>query len=687
MINKVHKYLRRNIFSFISIEKTIEITKISKKFINELEIKAQINMVNFCKLYYQNDNIKPSLYILIRQFKEKLPKNHVIQIYTYFMNNYIKNNSNEIIELNLLLDDDLVGTIINKNLLKTNKISLIITSLQFLFTKNIDFNFKDNKNIEQIYFEIIDEDLPPFNIYNKLNYLDNINYLIFYLLVLKYFNKFIPKNIKKIGFSSISLNKIDKIINIFKEFNQIKKNEEIKYDNILNVLFDELCQYKNIKKFEFGTNNDNINSYLQIFNKEYSFINNLDELKIRIYMDSQNNDEITLFNELIKNNYLKDKLIIYLTININQIEKMKSYLDLLKFSRIEIYGTKNYKKGEKNIILPNQISNLYFSDKLKDFNIMQNMNNLKDLSLDSISKDVFYNILKYLANLEDLWVCTLSLKDFSNLNDIFEIFNNYNKNLKSIEICTVFFENILEKGEIPLNTHLDLKNLTKFIFRFSEFQIFDSYEYYFKINTINIDKCEKLEEIRVPYYFECNSINVLNNLKKISIDLLETDNIKFLDLILNCKNLNHLFISFLLPFKNYNILNYLYGNIKHVRKLECELHFNVNEEKTEDQNIKIKEKLKICEEEYINQIDSIFKSEKNKNNYFEELYILPRDDDYENFRKLKYDEKIKFLENFPIIEKYGNIFLEKQFLYNKYDFKNEERLLKKYFGIDYNYEN
>ena len=221
----------------------------------------------------------------------------------------------------------------------------------------------------------------------------------------------------------------------------------------------------------------------------------------------------------------------------------------------------------------------------------------------------------------------------------------------------------------------------------SEFQIFDSYEYYFKINTINIDKCEKLEEIRVPYYFECNSINVLNNLKKISIDLLETDNINFLDLILNCKNLNHLFISLLLPFKNYNILNYLYGNIKHVRKLECELHFNVNEEKTEDQNIKIKEKLKICEEEYINQIDSILKSEKMKNNYFEELYILPRDDDYENFRKLKYDEKIKFLENFPIIEKYGNIFLEKQFLYNKFDFKNEERLLKKYFGIDYNYEN
>ena len=148
MINKVNKYLRKNICTFISIEKTIEITKISKKFINELEIKPQINMVNFCKLYYQNDNIKPSLYILIRHYKEKLSKNHFTQIYAYFMNNYLKNNSNELIELNLLLDVDIVGEIINKNLLKTNKISLFLTSLNLLFTKSINFDFKNNKNIE-----------------------------------------------------------------------------------------------------------------------------------------------------------------------------------------------------------------------------------------------------------------------------------------------------------------------------------------------------------------------------------------------------------------------------------------------------------------------------------------------------------------------------------------------------------
>ena len=192
-------------------------------------------MVNFCKLYYQNDNIKPSLYILIRHFKEKLSKNHFIQIYAYFMNNYLKNNSNELIELNLLLDVDIVGEIINKNLLKTNKISLLLTSLNLLFTKSINFNFKNNKNIEQIYFNIIDEDITPFYIYNKLNVLDNPADVIYYLLVLKYFNKFIPNNIKKIGISSTSLIKADKIMNIVKELNHFNKGEEIK------LLFDELC--------------------------------------------------------------------------------------------------------------------------------------------------------------------------------------------------------------------------------------------------------------------------------------------------------------------------------------------------------------------------------------------------------------------------------------------------------------
>ena len=242
-------------------------------------------------------------------------------------------------------------------------------------------------------------------------------------------------------------------------------------------------------------------------------------------------------------------------------------------------------------------------------------------------------------------------------------------------------------NEITLNTPLELKNLKKFIFRFSEFEINNNFWNHFKINTINIDKGENLEEIRFPFYFEYNNIFVLNKLKKISIDLIETNNIKFLNLILNCKNLKDLFLSFLLPFHNFNILKYLYDNIKNIRKLECELHYNIIDPNYEFEanDEQIKEKLKL-EKEYINQINELIKSKKLIYNYFEQFYVLPKDDDYEDFRKLKYNEKLEKLKDFPIIQKYGNISLENQFLYNKMDFKEEEKLLKDYFGINYNYD-
>ena len=44
------------------------------------------------KIYYQNENKKPSLYILIRHFKLKSSKKYFIEIYIYFMNDYIGKN-------------------------------------------------------------------------------------------------------------------------------------------------------------------------------------------------------------------------------------------------------------------------------------------------------------------------------------------------------------------------------------------------------------------------------------------------------------------------------------------------------------------------------------------------------------------------------------------------------------------
>ena len=199
-MNKVcSKFIQRNIFLYSGIIRTIQIIKISKEYINKLSLKKEINMINFCKIYYENDNKKPSLYILLRHFKLNLPKSNFIQIYTYYMNNYIKKNPDDFIELELLLDSDIVETIIKQNLLNTNKISLIITSLNLAFNKK--FNFINEKNIAQIYFHFncLDKEKGSIDYNYDFNRINFDSFLLFYLLVLKYFSNLIPGNIKKIG--------------------------------------------------------------------------------------------------------------------------------------------------------------------------------------------------------------------------------------------------------------------------------------------------------------------------------------------------------------------------------------------------------------------------------------------------------------------------------------------------------
>ena len=202
MFNGCSKYLTQEIFSFIGIIKTIDLIKVSKKFINILDIKDCINMINFCKIYYQNDNQKPSLYILLEHFKSILSKENFIEIYVHFMNEYIKNNQNEIIELDMLLDMDIIKDIKNKKLLKTNNISLIISSLNILF--NQDLNVRKIKNIKKIYFNIVES--KEFNDHYSYNNiildLNEENHAIDYLLFLKYFERLIPETISEINFSS-----------------------------------------------------------------------------------------------------------------------------------------------------------------------------------------------------------------------------------------------------------------------------------------------------------------------------------------------------------------------------------------------------------------------------------------------------------------------------------------------------
>jgi len=408
MFNRIPKFLRKEVFSFIDIITTIKITKISKEYINNLEIKKQMNMVNFCKIYYQNDNKKPSLYILLKHFKSLLSKVDFISIYTYFMNNYIQNHSNELIEFELLLDTDIIGTIINDKLLNTNRISLKITSLNLLFDKNLDF--KNSENIEQIIFNgILEESDSTYILLNKLHLDSNIYYEIYYLLILKYFKILIPKNIRIIGISSIQCSDF---INVIKEENlsgilqAIGVNKEnLNFESMLNLIYNELIQYKNIKIFGFQseTFNSNFSLFLSALKNAHPFLQNLDEISIdnKVFLD--NNEDISSFKELINKEHLKPKLNIEnIEIGIDSYEKVKDILDIVKYKGLTINGVEKYKNDKIKVNFSNNLRIIQLNKNLYDFEIFKQMKNLEILQLCKTIEDCDYSLFKYLTNLKEL---------------------------------------------------------------------------------------------------------------------------------------------------------------------------------------------------------------------------------------------------------------------------------------------
>ena len=68
MLKNTSKYIIQIIFSHLSIPRTIEIIKISKEFIDKLEMKQKIKMNNFCKIFYQNIQKKTFFIYFITSF-------------------------------------------------------------------------------------------------------------------------------------------------------------------------------------------------------------------------------------------------------------------------------------------------------------------------------------------------------------------------------------------------------------------------------------------------------------------------------------------------------------------------------------------------------------------------------------------------------------------------------------------
>ena len=684
MLKGISRFIQKQIFSFVGTIRTIALLKTSKEYINKLDYKQCINMYNFCKIYYENDNIKPSLYILLRNFISKISKDNFVEIYTYFINNYIKDNPNDSIELDLLLDKDIVLEILNKNLLKTNKIELIISSLNILFNQNL--NFRNKTNIEKIYFKIIDKNKNRNRDYNQI-YINFEEYdrAFDYLLFLIYFKRLIPESISQIGFSSLSNDS-----NLSKEKINILINEKlgIGNKNIYNeksnldsyklymLIFDELSQYKNIKEFTF--NSHDVDDYFKILKNENKFLNNLTKINLDIY-NLLNQENIYTLKNLIQTNHLKNKLKIDIKISLDFYLKLKELLNeeinenILNFCTFSNF---NYKTHNHKIkyFLPNNIKLSFLNDLI----FFYDYSNLEILHLSTISldKNYDYDIFSNLPNLKELKSFELEFKNENTLNNLFKTLNKYNQELKILDIKYFNIDELnddkIDKG-INLNVDLELKNLENLSINYNDSAKIKNK----KINVLNIDKCEKLKEIKTSYDFQCQNPKVLNNIENIYIRIFESNNDYFLrTIILKCKNLKKLYINFLLPF-NMKLISTLYNNIGKIRHLEIDYWFYEENQEIFDEMDK-KEYIK-----YENELKKIIKFKKFGWNFLEKSYVF-NDEYYKEFNNLKYEDKINKLKNFPILEIYGYFSLEHDYKFNKIDLDKEKEIFLEYLNYEEN---
>jgi len=686
MINELSRYMQKEIFSFLSDSKAIEITKNSKCFLNILENinKESINMFNFCNIYYKKCNLLPSIYILLRNFKSKVEKNDFINIYAHFVNDFITRNPNKLVNLEIILDENIIAHIINNNILNTNKISLRISSLNVLFNQNL--NFKNNKNIEQIYLDIINN-----NYYTELNYEEedkfnnfecNLNNLFF----LKYFSRLIPTSVSKIGFEFNSL--CDNFCS--KNWELLLGNLNIKIDiskkdEIEKLFYEELSQYKNIKMFKLGSCNEET---LKIIENNKAFFQNLNKIKFEPNFYSC--EEIKYFEKLNELEYIKDNLDFKVDARIEDLKEIKNLDNYKTISYLNINWAWEYKLGEIKVNFPKNLKILeiegYINKEMKyktfhDFEIFKQLQNLEELKMQYLSSETDYDFLKHLKNLKILDICNFKVQNDKQLNNFFRILNQFNQNLRKLNLNEFEMNDTFYKNKIELYVDIELKNLERLFFCYHHACCVNLN--YYKINRINIDKCEKLKEIYVPY-FECKNQKVLNNLEKIGLYYVKKSNIEFLRTILSCKKLISLEIKIIFP-PNKEFLKILLGNTGNLREINFWLSFNlfrkVKDEKLRDIICDNYENISdVFGEEFFKEIRKNIELSDFKKNHIENFNFYPPYKDT-NYNSLNYENKIEYLNNFPLIEKYKQQSLKEEYIMNKIDFKQEKEIFLKYLDI------
>ena len=627
--------------------------------------KNDINNNNFVNLNFINEENLNEI------FGEELKINLNDIYFEKISSFYFKENFIEIKNLNdlsLLYNikkaklNHKIYSIINKMILLYNINDKIKILINYIFKESKDFNntFFYQKYINYIFdnydFEFIDYIIETFLIYNCQQ--NKIIKVIIYIIQLFYFLKnlnFFLKIDKKIMFfpffssNNLILNN-KSILFTIKKINNINYCNEENIRNIINFNFKDLLFYKENKFFiyiiyrifcDFLKNENlfiNVISLLYIgylhYLKNNIFYSNITILCLFIYiinffiinkeikntlifsfLINNNEDDIFLLSELIKNNIINNELnknsltnLYYFTININY------------------YINNNYKNFEDYIIQIENKFNLNFL-KLKYKDKIKNNSKYKSLILNFFNEYIYYNKDKLKFN-ENIYI----------LNDISLIFkkNNFNIFLNNSDLIPKFLKitNILNLTKYyQKNNKSD--NLINTISKFN-YNVF-----YNKILIIQNN------------YKNHKIYNYIKKLRKNTI-LIQRFFKKYLyNKILKSKNNNNLLIKYIIKYKKidsliYNILLYYKNSLNFFIKENKEIkNLLINNEK----NNKIQKKCLNINKNNINDFKETFTLKTNENQVNQKDYIQNEINNYLlNYKKLinsseNYLFKIKKLIN------------------------------------------
>jgi len=509
--------------------------------LNELDIShnIEINSINRDLL-----NIEKELEILninINKIKhlEKIDKNTLI------------NSDNENIYKELL---NKINSVYNKNIESKINFKTVVKNIENIKIVNMNDEYKELEHNESILKDIILEKQKIGNIESILNIVNikNENDYINYKSYIKNIENILDNNLRNTIYNK---NKRVDINNI--ETNKKLFREKDAYKNELIIINNDLLKYDLIKKEECIISNNEeyevLKSKLNILNKELEEIN-----KNKLINNLNINYDISSFNEIIKEEYIKSEFVI------NNIDNLYHYLN-----------NKNVNIEKENEIL-NNINNynteiLKYENNLK-YNIKNNLEIKKSILNDNI-KDIENKIIEYQENYNII------------KNEIII----YEKN-KIIENNIKLLNNLIIKEEdINCKININKENIYNIIEykKIIEEELEHYYKYIkYKNNQIKLKEFENLKEKNIIkkenikeqlyniYYYKNKLIKdidnyIKNNEYNTNKELLNNllNNLEKLRLLnnVNLKNINIIYTNYLTLKTEINIYN---NNIEYNNKIK-----------------------------------------------------------------------------------------------------------------------